>query len=118
MSLTNVAGNAVSRFIGRLCRRAVGWLLVVVFTLATIYQATSAISSALELQFGVVRAHLIVAAFYLVATVIVVGVLWFTSRKSAPAGANSTPAPHADPEFQLATIVEAMLLGFSLSRRK
>ncbi|MEA2950971.1 MAG: hypothetical protein QOJ96_491 [Alphaproteobacteria bacterium] len=116
MSLTDAAGNAVSRFVGRLFRRAAGWFLVVIFVLAAIYQATTAISLALELEFGVVKAHLIIAAFYAVATAVIVGVLFATSKSSPKARA--VKAADGNPEFQLATIVEAMLLGFSLSRRK
>ncbi len=117
MGLTDLAGHAVERIAGRLCRRAIGWLLVVIFMLAAIYQGTAAASVALEMEFGGVRAHLIVAAFYVVIAFIGLIVLWATSRRSS-AFHSHTNALGAQPELQMATIVEAMLLGYSLSRRK
>jgi hypothetical protein len=117
MSWTDLAGDAIGRIVGRLTRRAAGWTLVAIFALAAIYQATVAISVALELEFGVVRAHLMIAAFYALAASITVLVLWFTTRRTAPdekhAGISRLP-----PKYQIATIVEAMLLGYSMSRKK
>jgi hypothetical protein len=118
MNLTNIAGLAVGRIAGRLARRAAGWLVVVIFMLAAIYQATTAASSWLELEFGVVQAHLIIAAFYVVAALVVVAILWATSRRPSPTVSQHVGALHSQPEVQLASIVEAMLLGYSLSRRK
>jgi hypothetical protein len=115
MALMEVAGHAVERFVGRLGRRLAAWLCVAIFALAAVYQATVAISLALEFEFGAVRAHLIIAAFYVVVATIVVTVLWATSRGSAHA---QSEAARSQKEIQVASIVEALLLGYSLSRRK
>jgi len=117
MALTDVAGHAVERFAGRLARRVAGWLFVGIFALAAIYQATTAISLALEFEVGAVRAHLIIAAFYVVAALIVVGLLWATSYRRGSAYAKAEAA-RTHTEIQIASIVEALLLGYSLSRRK
>jgi hypothetical protein len=117
MALTDVAGHAVERFAGRLGRRAAGWLFVAIFALAAIYQATAAVSLALELTVGAVRAHLIIATFYILAALVVVTILWATSHRRTAAYAQAEAA-RTRSEIQIASIVEALLLGYSLSRRK
>jgi lysylphosphatidylglycerol synthetase-like protein (DUF2156 family) len=113
MALTDVAGHAVERFASRLGRRAAAWLFVAIFALTAIYQATAAASLALEFAVGAVNAHLIIAAFFVVAALIVVTILWATSHRRAQAEAARTRS-----EIQIASIVEALLLGYSLSRGK
>jgi hypothetical protein len=117
MGLSDLAGQAMERIVSRLCRRVVGWLLVVVFVLAAIYQGSVAASVALELEVGPVRAHLILAAFYVVAAFAAVLSLWATSRRP-PALNHHAAALKAQTDLQLSTIIEAVLLGYSLSRRK
>lgn len=119
MALTDIAGVAMKRMVGRLCRRAAAWLLVVIFALAAVYQATAAGSVALAMEFGVVNAHLIIAGIYAAIAAAIVVFLWTTSRR--PAGRKhkrSLASAEPEHELQMATIVEAMLLGYSLSRRK
>jgi hypothetical protein len=116
MGLSDLAGQAMGRIFGRLCRRAAGWLLVVIFTLAAIYQASVSASVALEVEVGPVRAHLILAGVYVVATFVALIVLWATSRR--PAFDHHAAAMRAQTQLQLNTIIEAVLLGYSLSRRK
>jgi hypothetical protein len=119
MALTDIAGVAVKRLIGRLCRRAVAWLLVLVFGLAALYQATVAVTAALEMQLGVVYAHLVIAGIYAAIAGAVLVFLWTTLRLPAGRKHKRPPAsPDPEHELQMATIVEAMLLGYSLSRRK
>ncbi len=115
MGLTDLAGRAVERFVTSLCRRAAGWLVVVIFALGAVYQGIAAALIALELEVGPVRAHLIVAGVFVAVAVTALIALWTTARRSAsPAHAKAA----IEPELQMATIVEAMLLGYSLSRRK
>jgi hypothetical protein len=116
MGLTDLAGHAMERIISRVCRRVAAWLLVTIFALAAIYQGTVAASVALELELGVVRAHLVLAAVYVVAASVVVIVLWATARR--PALDPHAAALRAETELHLSTIVEAVLLGYSLARRK
>lgn len=118
MALTDLAGAALSRVVGHLARRVAGWLLVAIFALAAIYQATVAISVALELEFGVVEAHLMIAAFYAIAAILTLAVLWVTARSSALAYEKRMSIERIPPELQITTIVEAMLLGYAMSRRK
>lgn len=118
MALTDIAGAAINRIVGRLVRRAVAWAFVVIFALAAIYQATVAASVALEMEFGVVHAHLLIAAFYAVAAIVTLIVLWLTARRCPLAYEYRTSIESIPPELRMAAVVEAMLLGYAMSRRK
>lgn len=113
MTVADVARVAIDRILARLARRLIGWLLAAIAGLTALYHATVAVSAALELEFGIVYAHLIIAAFYLIAAIVIVTTLWLTVQRS------SLESDHADlpPELKVATIVEAMLLGYAMSRR-
>jgi uncharacterized integral membrane protein len=117
MALTDFAGQAMERVAGRLGRRAAGWLLVVIFALAAIYQLATAMSVALELEFGLVQAHLIMGALCIVAASIIMMILSATARRWLAYMQHADRSPKQI-ELQVATIVEAVLLGYSLSRRK
>jgi hypothetical protein len=118
MSLIDAAGQVIGQVAGKLLRRLTGWLLVGIFALAAVYELTVAIVLALEAKFGVVTAHLLVGAFYILAALGAFGYLWMTSRRTSSATAPKVGSLHPQIELQLSTIVEAMLLGYSLSRRK
>jgi hypothetical protein len=118
MTLADITATAVNRIFGRLIRRAAAWFFVAVAALACLYQATVAATVALELEFGAIYAHLMIAAFYAVAAILTVAVLWMTGRKSFLALESSAGIERIPPELQIATIVEAMLLGYAMSRRK
>jgi hypothetical protein len=101
-----------------LVRRIVGWLLVSVFVLTAIYQATAAASAALELKFGVVYAPLLIAGFFAVAAIVTVAILWVTGRHPSLPKEYRASIARMPPELQVATLVEAMLLGYAMSRKK
>jgi len=120
MALTDFPGLVIEHVTGNIRRRVMGWLLVIIFALAAVYEATVAVVVALEAQVGAVAAHLIVAVFYLSAAFIAAITLWATSRsrRSSPALPHQVGALRPPADFQLVSIVEAMLFGYSLSRRK
>lgn len=118
MALTDIAAHAVERVVGRMVRRTVAWVCVAIFLFVALYQATTAVSVALELAFGPVQGHLIVAGFYVAAAFITLVSLWATGRRATAALHQSGGTAGIQSELQLATVVEAMLLGYSLSRRK
>lgn len=117
MAITDIATSAIARVAGKLARRVAGWALVGIFGLAALYQASVAATVALEEQFGSLYAHLIVAGFYALVAAGVVAVLWVTVRRpfGGRASANLANLPI---EKQVATIIEAMLLGYAMSRKK
>jgi hypothetical protein len=117
MALTDIATTAISRIAGRLARRIVGWSLVGIFGLAALYQASVAAVVALEAEFGSVYAHLIVAGCYALVAIAVVAILWVTVPRPFAAQDRASLAK-LPIEAQIATIVEALLLGYAMSRKK
>lgn len=117
MALTDIATTAISRIAGKLARRMAGWLLVGIFGLAALYQASVAGILALEAEFGSVYAHLLIAGFYAFVAIAVVAVLWVTVRRPF-ADRNRASLAKLPIEAQIATLVEALLLGYAMSRKK
>ncbi len=118
MTLADITATAVNRIVSRFMRRAAAWLFVAVAALTSLYQATVAVTVALEFEFGALYAHLMIAAFYAIAAILTVAALWMTGRKSFLADESKAGLERIPPELQIATLVEAMLLGYAMSRRK
>jgi hypothetical protein len=115
MSLANMAASATERLLGALLWRLLLVLLTVLFAIAALYHITVAGTVALELQFGMLYARLIVGGIYAALALVSAGTLWIVSRKTAPA-----PTPDAPPSaraMQLAALIEAVMLGYSVSRK-
>lgn len=110
--------TALQRVIQRILRRTVAWLVVAIALLAALYQATVAVTVELELQFGSVYGHLAIAAFYVAVAVVGMTILWLTARRTAISRAYRVSVAQLPPELQVATIVEALLLGYTMARRK
>ena len=110
MNLYNTAAAAV----GRLLWRAVLAFIVVIFGIVAIYHFTAAGTLALAIHFGDLRAQLIVAAIYTVIVAINLTILWATARKRAKPKAPTLSNPRAT---QIAMLIEALVVGFSLARK-
>ena len=117
MALTDIATATIGRIVRGLMWRLACWALVALFGLVALYQASTAALVALEAEFGAVYAHLIVAACYALAAIATLTFLWVTVRRPFAdeyrKSLASLPA-----EAQVATIVEALLLGYAMARRK
>lgn len=110
-----MAASASERLLGALLWRLLLVLLAVLFAIAALYHFTVAGTLALELQFGMVYARLIVGGIYTALGLASAGTLWIFTRKTA-----SAPPPHAQPSaraLQLAALIEAVMLGYSVSRK-
>jgi hypothetical protein len=118
MAITDIASATVGRIVGRLTRRAVCWLLVGLFGLAALYQASVAAVVALEAAFGALYAHLLIAAFYLIVAGALVTYLWVTVRRPLLDDEHRESLAKLPAEAQVATIIEALLLGYAMARRK
>jgi hypothetical protein len=121
MKLTEIGSTLIRNLTARLLRRAALIMLSTLFGLAALYHFTVAGTVALELQVGVLYARLIIAGVYTLAAIVTAAVFWFTRTARAAGGGalglTQTPAT-GDVKFaQLAMIVEAILLGYSLSRK-
>jgi hypothetical protein len=115
MQLGHITEFAIDRLFGRLLRRAAGFALMVLFALIALYHFTVAGMMALEGVYGVLTARLIVAAIYLAATLTVLIVLYATRTKVI--GAASGDAVVAQRDMQIAALVEAAMLGYTMARK-
>jgi hypothetical protein len=125
MSLQSYVSNTVHGVVGRVRRDAIGYGICALCAIAIVILATWAAVLALIPVVGVVYAPLIVAGGYLL--IIVCTMLWLQSangRKpesaaAAPlhASANADTTQRQAQFAQVAMIIEALMLGFSMSRR-
>jgi hypothetical protein len=118
MALADIASATIGRIVGGLMRRLVCWVLVGVFGLAALYQGSVAVVLALEAQFGAVYAHLMIAGVYASLAIAVVIFLWVTVRRPFVNDEYRKTLAKLPAEAQVATIIEALLLGYAMSRRK
>src|ERR1700693_6192216 len=81
MRLSHVTEFAMNHLFSRLMRRTIGASVLVLFTLVAVYYFTIAGTQALEAEYGLLHARLIVAAIYTAAASIALIVLWATRRK-------------------------------------
>jgi hypothetical protein len=101
---------------GRALRRAMLVALIGVFTLIAIYHFTIAGTLALEAQYGLLYARLIVGAAYSAAALITTIIFWAmrTKRSNEKQVVAATGAPrHA----QIAMLIEAGMLGYTFGRK-
>ncbi len=106
----------------RVRRDVIAYAICAVCAVAVLILATWASIAALLPAVGAVYAPLVVAGAYaLVAVLTIVWLQWAKSRSTGAAMplASGINATHRQAQFaQLAMIVEAVLLGYSMSRRR
>ena len=116
MQFAHITEIALDYVFGRFLRRAMVAALFVLCALITIYHFTVAGTLALEAEYGLLVARLIVAAVYTAAALMTLIVLWATRTKPPPenqvAGALTSPR-----NAQIAMLIEAALLGFTMGRK-
>lgn len=118
MALSDLVTKTVGRIVGTLVRRVVCWALVALFGLAALYQASVAAVVALEAHFGAVYAHLLIAGVYALLAIGILVFLWVTVRRPFVDQEYRDMLAKLPAEAQVATMVEALLLGYAMSRRK
>jgi hypothetical protein len=124
----SVFGGAVTKLAGataKLRRNAILYALCAVCAVATLVLAVSASLLALEPYVGVVYARLILAGAFALVLIAIILVLWLTGPPAAAASSaqmnlhGQNQAAQRSAQFaQLAMIVEAVMLGYSLARRR
>jgi len=116
MRLNDLTDLTFDLLFGRLLRRALGAALLAVFLSIALYYASSAGMLALSDAYGALYAYIIMAAFYALATLIVLTVLWATRARpivtDKPEGALASPR-----NMQIAMLIEAAALGYSMARK-
>ena len=120
MRLPEIVSTTLSGVTARLRRDAIGYAVCAVCAVAATTMATSASILALEPLVGVVYARLIVAgAFVAIAAATIAWLKFANAQPAAPAAAKnrSDTAQTSTPQDKIAMIVEAAMLGYSMSRR-
>lgn len=113
MRLDQIAAPIVNQLMAPLLRRALVAALLALAALIALYHLTVAGTLALELHYGALNAHLIIAAIYVVLALTAFSVLW--GMRSKPA--TTTPALSEPRNMQLLMLVEAVMLGYTLARK-
>lgn len=116
MPAARIAEIVFNYLFGRALRRAMLVALIGAFTLIAIYHFTIAGTLALEAQYGLLYARLIVGAAYSAAALITTIIFWAmrTKRSNEKQIVAATGAPrHA----QIAMLIEAGMLGYTFGRK-
>ena len=116
MRLDQIASVAADHLLGWLIKRALAAAAIVIFALVAIYHFTAAGTLALNAQVGELRAQLIVGGAYAAAALVTTIILWAMRARPSPI---SAPVPSENTrEMQLVMLVEAVMLGYSLARKR
>jgi hypothetical protein len=123
MSIQATVMHAVHGFLDSAKRSAIAYAICALCGLAILILATGAGVMALIPVVGAVYAQLIVAGVFL--AVIVVTLLWLQRparraepSRAVPIGATAETAQRQAQFAQVAMIIEALMLGYSMSRRR
>jgi hypothetical protein len=116
MRLSHVTEFAMNHLFSKLKRRTIGVSLLVLSTLVAVYCFTMAGTQALEAEYGLLHARLIVAAIYTAAALIALIVLWATRRQTLikQQTADALMSPRNAP---IVMLIEAAMLGYALARK-
>jgi hypothetical protein len=114
MQIEHIVGVAFDRIFGRILRRALLLIMFAIFALVALYHFTSAGTISLETRFGAMQAQLIVAGVYTVFALVSLSIWCGLARKTPIA---SGPAVAVPRELQMAMLVEAVMLGYSLAKK-
>ena len=109
----NVASFAYDRFLARLIWRGAVAIALGIFVIVAIYHFSVSGTLALETHYDALNAQVIMGIIYVLAAVVAAVILWATRNRPANGKALSTSR-----EMQLIMLVEAVMLGYSLARKR
>ncbi len=113
MRIDKLATHLISRLAARALRKIVLLVLTAYFTLVAIYYFGGAALVALSLDHGLVNAQLIVGGIYVGLAALCLLISWGINVKGAAA-----PAPGRSREALIVMLIEALILGYQLARRR
>ena len=122
MSLQDTVSHAVRGLVQKAQRSAIAYSICALCAIAVLILATGATVMALIPLVGAVYAQLIIASVFLL--VIVITMLWLQRParepvRRVPVGAAAEATTRSQAQFaQIAMIIEAVLLGYSMSRKR
>ena len=114
MRLDQIAMATVGHLLGRLMWRALIATVMAVVAIVAIYQFSVAGTLELAERYGAIDAHLIVGAIYAVLALGCFIALWVMRARTTE---TSTPALAQGREMQIAMLIEAVMLGYTLARK-
>ncbi len=122
MGLQDTVTGAVRGFVNRVRRDAIAYSICAICGLAVLILATGAAVMALIPVVGAVYAQLIVAAVFLLVILVTMFRLQRPAREQAravPVGASAEATTQRQAQFaQIAMIIEAVMLGYAMSRKR
>ena len=122
MSIAAIASHFMGGILDTIRRSAIAYAICALCGLAILILGTSAAVMALIPVVGAVYAQLIVAGVFLL--VIVCTMFWLqrparpSAPRAVPVGASAEVHQHQAQIAQIAMIIEAVMLGYSMSRRR
>jgi hypothetical protein len=116
MRLDHLIAVATEHFVGRLLRRSLIAIVMAACAVVALYHFTKAGTIALQGQYGDLDARLIVGGIYALVSIISLGILW--AMRPKPANLAGPPALSNSREMQLVMLVEAVMLGYALARKR
>ena len=116
MPAARIAEIVFSYLFGRVLRRAMLVVFIGVLTFTAIYHFTIAGTLALEAQYGLLYARLIVGAAYSAAALVTTIIFWAmrTKRPNEKRVVGATAAPR---NAQITMLIEAGVLGYRFGRK-
>jgi hypothetical protein len=116
MRVDQIVAAAASHFIARLLRLAVAAVALLIFAVVAVYHFTIAGMIALDGQVGALDTRLIVGGVYAALALVALAFLLARGRRNGKSAL--APALGSSREVQLIMIVEAVMLGYSLARKR
>lgn len=119
MRLTDIAEGAANALIARYLKRAILIASIGAFAIVTLYYLSAAGSMALALAYGPLYAYLIMAGIYAAAGLIALAVFYATRNRAVVRqnALGDTAGSMSPRNMQIAMLVEALMLGYTLARK-
>jgi hypothetical protein len=119
MRLTDIAEGAANTLIARYLKRAILIASISAFAIVTLYYLSAAGSMALALAYGPLYAYLIMAGIYAAAGLIALAVFYATHNRAVVRqnALGDTAGSMSPRNMQIAMLVEALMLGYTLARK-
>jgi hypothetical protein len=116
MRVDQIVASAANHLIARLVRRAIAAVAVAIFAVVAVYHFTVAGMIALDGQVGALDMRLIVGGVFAALALISLIFLWALGRGNGRGSA--MPALNSPREMHLVMLVEAVMLGYTLARKR
>ncbi|MCW5694689.1 MAG: hypothetical protein KIT48_20210 [Pseudolabrys sp.] len=120
MRLTELAEATIHPIVARLVRRAALFAALGLLAIVTLYYVSAAGTVALALEYGPVTAYLIMGGIYALLAIAVAITLLSTRSRAVPAQdpvANALSSTSSSRNMQIAALIEALMLGYTLARK-